>query len=583
MAASRQISAPKLMFIVLMFSSGTSTALFVPALLLVQQAGLDLRAAVVPFAIATLIVQYLLFRALVNRLVQMSIALRLLEENSLVAELEVSPADVLWPMVATINALIRERADLRTMRGHLVEQISAAAAQEERNRLARDLHDSIKQQVFSMSISAAAAHAHLETNPLAAREALLDVKQSAQEAMVEMRALLQQLSPAPLEKSGLIQALREQCEALAYRSGAVVETQFGDLPADDRLPPGTQEALFRIAQEALSNIARHARARRVALELSSVEPEALILRIRDDGQGFDPESASTGMGLSNIRSRAGSISASCEVLSEPGAGTTLSIHVPFIEPEAQEEKMYAEYEVQAKPVISLLMRAAVGGAAFITAFSMLIWRVLDRGVETQDTVLVLIMVLFIAASVVSLPFAGWSWMQARQKMSALLLSAGRNSPVSYKVRRYVHFAYLVLCLAAAWFLPILSIGLGVNEWLRVAIGVGFLGLALWNYKRMSDVYRVELGLMRPARRIEELKTRNQEVRSGWFTTIFLVVIVFFTNVIGNDGFQVPPLEPDHWMDIAFITLALLLLANQILMSTVYRRYLEEASTGTESV
>ena len=158
MAASRQISATKLMFIVLTFSSGTSMALFVPALLLVQQAGMDLRVGVVPFAIAALVVQYLLFRALVNRVVQMSIALRLLEENSPVAELEASPADVLWPMVTTINALIRERTDLRTMRGHLVEQISAAAAQEERNRLARDLHDSIKQQVFSMSISAAAAH-----------------------------------------------------------------------------------------------------------------------------------------------------------------------------------------------------------------------------------------------------------------------------------------------------------------------------------------------------------------------------------------------------------------------------------------
>lgn len=583
MAASRQISATKLMFIVLTFSSGTSMALFVPALLLVQQAGMDLRVGVVPFAIAALVVQYLLFRALVNRVVQMSIALRLLEENSPVAELEASPADVLWPMVTTINALIRERTDLRTMRGHLVEQISAAAAQEERNRLARDLHDSIKQQVFSMSISAAAAHAHLETNPLAARAALLDVKQSAQEAMVEMRALLQQLSPAPLEKSGLIQALREQCEALAYRSGAVVDTQFGDLPADDRLPPGTQEALFRIAQEALSNIARHARARRVELELSSVEPEALILRIRDDGQGFDPDSAPAGMGLNNIRSRAASIGASCEVLSEPGAGTTLSIHVPFIEPEAQEEKMYAEYETQAKPVISLLMRAAVGAVAFLVSLSMLAWRVLQRGVDPQDTLLVLIFAGLIVALVASAPFAGWSWVQARQQMSTLLLRSGRSGPLYYRLRRHVHFASLVLSLGAAWFLPILAIALETSDWLRVVIGAFFLGLGLWNYKRMGDVYRVELALMLPARRIEELRLRAQEVRSGWFTTIFLVVIVFLTNVLGGDGFHLPPQDPDHWMDIAFITMALLLLANQVVMSIAYRRYLAEASTGTERV
>src|SRR5690606_23568258 len=102
-------------------------------------------------------------------------------------------------LINELNVLIEKQGDFQSMRGRLYQQISEVAAQEERNRLARDLHDSIKQQVFSMSVSAAAAHAHLDTNPLAAREALLDVRQSAQEAMVEMRVLLQQLAPAPLE------------------------------------------------------------------------------------------------------------------------------------------------------------------------------------------------------------------------------------------------------------------------------------------------------------------------------------------------------------------------------------------------
>lgn len=148
--------------------------------------------------------------------------------------------------------------------------------QAERNRLARDLHDSVKQQLFSISISAAAVRERLEKDPAGAVAALADVQQSAQAAMVEIDALLHQLSPAPLATIGLIEALREQCEALGYRTGAAVTTTFGTLPPTDRLPTGTQEAIFRMAQEALSNVARHARANEVQVQLELVADENLL-------------------------------------------------------------------------------------------------------------------------------------------------------------------------------------------------------------------------------------------------------------------------------------------------------------------
>ncbi len=170
-------------------------------------------------------------------------------------------------LIARLNALSTREREVYDLRQNLLHQASESATQQERNRLGRELHDSIKQQIFSISMGAAAVQVRWETDPQGAREALGDVRRSAQEVMVEMNALLQQLAPAPLEKVGLVQALRDQCEALGYRTGAEVITAFGTLPDDDLLPPGGQESLFRVVQEALSNIARHARAGHVYLYL----------------------------------------------------------------------------------------------------------------------------------------------------------------------------------------------------------------------------------------------------------------------------------------------------------------------------
>ncbi|MCE7988698.1 MAG: hypothetical protein DYG89_46680 [Caldilinea sp. CFX5] len=222
----------------------------------------------------------------------------------------------------------------------LRDSISEDAIQAERNRLARDLHDSVKQQLFSISISAAAVRERLEKDPAGALAALADVQQSAQAAMVEIDALLHQLSPAPLATIGLIEALREQGEALGYRTGAAVTTTFGTLPPTERLPKGAQEALFRMAQEALSNVARHARASAVHIQLELVADENLLrLEVQDNGQGFTPTPDNKGMGLANLQARADAVDGKVELHSTPGQGTRVRIDIPLVQPtgEAKEQ------------------------------------------------------------------------------------------------------------------------------------------------------------------------------------------------------------------------------------------------------
>jgi signal transduction histidine kinase len=267
---------------------------------------------------------------------------------------------------AYIALVVREK-EVRSLREGLLAQTQDAAIQQERNRLARELHDSIKQQIFSISISAAAAQARWESDPQGTQEALSDVRRSAQEVMVEMNALLQQLSPVPLEKVGLRQALRDQCEALGYRTGAEVTAEFGTLPDDDRLPPRAQASLFRIAQEALSNVARHARAGHVRLHLGQRETGGpLVLEIQDNGQGFHVGADHGGMGLDNVRQRVQALGGKLEIDSSPGSGARVQVSVPLLSPAArrpEDRQLYGPDHVLNRT----LLAGFGGGLALIVA------------------------------------------------------------------------------------------------------------------------------------------------------------------------------------------------------------------------
>ena len=210
------------------------------------------------------------------------------------------------------------------------EHILQIARREERARLARDLHDAVKQQLFVIQTAAATAQVRLEDDPAGTREALTQVRSAAREATTEMEALLDELQAAPMENTGLVEALKKQCEALALRTGAEVRFEPGTLPAQGVLRPGAHEAIYRVAQEALANVARHARATRVTVS-THTGPRRFEVRVADNGQGFDGVARRSGMGLSNIAARAEGIGGRVSITSG-SSGTEIVLSVPLSDP-----------------------------------------------------------------------------------------------------------------------------------------------------------------------------------------------------------------------------------------------------------
>ena len=264
----------------------------------------------------------------------------------------------LWPLDSLFHALAQTKVRMEESlqrerltgeyREQLLRQVSEAAAMEERNRLARDLHDSIKQQLFGIRMSALAAKGHMQAGVTKAQEALEDILKSTNEAQVEMQALLQQLRSASLEHVSLAEAVHTQAQALEYRSGASVSVDMAELPSAESCPPYMQEILFRIVQEAFANIARHARAQHVSCMIKEAQAQdTLLVTIHDDGQGFDMQTARKGMGLANIQERVKGLDGTIQIESELGKGTTLHIQIPLLlSSEAKQQQEQEEYEAQ---------------------------------------------------------------------------------------------------------------------------------------------------------------------------------------------------------------------------------------------
>jgi signal transduction histidine kinase len=209
------------------------------------------------------------------------------------------------------------------------EHIRQVARREERARLARDLHDAVKQQLFVIQTAAATAQARFEDDPAGARAALAHVRTAAREATTEMEALLEELQAAPIENTGLIEALKKQCEALAFRTGADVSFEPGALPPEGSLQPGAHEAIYRVAQEALANVGRHARASRVTVSVVARAAQ-FELRVSDNGAGFDASAVRHGMGRANMEARAAEIGGRLTIVSQ-SSGTHVVLSVPLVD------------------------------------------------------------------------------------------------------------------------------------------------------------------------------------------------------------------------------------------------------------
>ena len=224
-----------------------------------------------------------------------------------------------------IHGATRDVTERESLARNLREQAAALAAGEERAHLARELHDSVTQALFSMTLLTRTTEIQLDRDPAAARDNLGTLRDLQREALAEMRALIFELRPGNLEQDGLNRALKTHTAALSGRIGLPIVVT-SDLEA--RLPIQIEEVLYRIAQEALHNVVKHAGARQARVELEG-EPERVVLRIVDDGQGFDPADIPEGhLGLTGMRARAAKIDGQLSITSRPGAGTTIELSVP---------------------------------------------------------------------------------------------------------------------------------------------------------------------------------------------------------------------------------------------------------------
>lgn len=229
------------------------------------------------------------------------------------------------PHHARLALAAATQATIAIVHARLLAERALLAAQEERQRLARDLHDAVTQQLFSASLIGEVLPQIWATSPAQGAAYLEDLRLLTRGALAEMRALLVELRPAALTDTPLPDLLQHLVAALSGRTRIPVELQVtgaGPLPAD------LQVALYRSAQEALQNIAKHARAARawVTLQLS---PAAVMLEVRDDGRGFDPAAVPADhFGLQIMRERMAAVGGAVVLESRPGQGTRLRAQWP---------------------------------------------------------------------------------------------------------------------------------------------------------------------------------------------------------------------------------------------------------------
>lgn len=194
---------------------------------------------------------------------------------------------------------------------------------QERQRLARELHDSVSQQLFAASMLLSAIAEQAEEGPV--RKPLLQVEKMVQQAQLEMRALLLHLRPAALHNQSLAKGLEELLDELKEKVTFRIMHRLEEID----LSKGAEDHLFRIAQETLSNTLRHAQATEV--EVLLIERDGLvILRVQDNGVGFKQDDGKGGSyGLQNVKERAIEIGGSCKIVSVPSQGTIVEVQLPI--------------------------------------------------------------------------------------------------------------------------------------------------------------------------------------------------------------------------------------------------------------
>lgn len=297
-------------------------------------------AAVVLVVAAALVSGLYVAREIRNRLREMGRIAGYIAGGDLSQRVPTVPADEIgelgWQfnrMTEKLASTIASLQQLADRNAELAVEAAGHAALAERTRLARDLHDSVNQQLFSLNMQAATAERKLaqagpDTDLEPVRQALRQIAEMARSIHAEMRSLILQLRPVQDSEKGLQSALPAFVAEWSRRSGVAADCEI-ELSCG-RLRAAVEDELFRIAQEALANVGKHAQASRVRVRLEEAMG-GIRLRIADDGKGFDPDRApqAGSFGLRGMAERAHAISADLVLKAKPGQGTQVEVWLPL--------------------------------------------------------------------------------------------------------------------------------------------------------------------------------------------------------------------------------------------------------------
>jgi signal transduction histidine kinase len=224
-------------------------------------------------------------------------------------------------------SMFAAHAAVAIQNARLYEEVQRLAIADERSRIGMDLHDGVIQSIYAVGLTLETVHLLMDQDPAKTRELIDQAIAGLNDAIRDIRNFILDLRPRRFQgdlPGGLGQLARE------FQANTMVEVDLRVAqPLPDSIPPAVSLAIFLTAQEALANIARHARASQVSVELGHAGPN-LSLRVVDNGQGFDVERQDqmVGHGLANMRARAEELNGSLQVISRPGAGTTISLALP---------------------------------------------------------------------------------------------------------------------------------------------------------------------------------------------------------------------------------------------------------------
>jgi NarL family two-component system sensor histidine kinase LiaS len=260
---------------------------------------------------------YLAARGPVQRLNQLSEASLAWSQGDFTVTVDDPSRDELGQLAHRLNEMSEQLQGLLEARREL-------AVVEERNRLARDLHDSVKQQAFAAAAQISAAHKLIKSDPDAAELHIQEAEHLTKDLRRELTNLIQQLRPVALESKGLAAALGDYAQDWSRQNGikAAVHVQH-----QRSLPLEIEQTLFRIVQEALANVARHSGAQSVEINLVYAK-DIVTCSIHDDGGGFDPDENRKGVGLRSMAERAAALGGKLTIKSHPSEGTSVSVAIP---------------------------------------------------------------------------------------------------------------------------------------------------------------------------------------------------------------------------------------------------------------